>query len=141
MRSKADFKAKREGLGMSQSLLAELLGVNRVSVKRWESPSFEWTPPKDAWDLLEEYEKLQGTVVDAAVQQVRKTAREHGVPDAVDLAYWHSEADYERAHPGEGRFWQMANANSRIIARILEDEGYGVVFGFPGVERVEEYLG
>ena len=40
-RSKADFKAMREMVGMSQSLLAKRLGVTTTSVKRWERPDFD----------------------------------------------------------------------------------------------------
>ena len=38
MRTKAEFRAIREQLGMSQSVLADMMDVQDRSVRRWESP-------------------------------------------------------------------------------------------------------
>ena len=40
-RGKADFAALRETVGLTQAALAEELGVNPRSVKRWEQPGME----------------------------------------------------------------------------------------------------
>ena len=39
-RSKADFKALRERVGLSQQDVADAANVTRTSVKRWERPGF-----------------------------------------------------------------------------------------------------
>jgi len=49
---KATFKAMRETSGASQAALADALGVNARTVKRWETPG-QSEPPRDAWSLVE----------------------------------------------------------------------------------------
>ena len=51
-RTKAAFRAAREASGASQAALAEALGVNARTVKRWETPG-QPEPPRDAWSLVE----------------------------------------------------------------------------------------
>lgn len=138
-RSKASFKALRETLGMSQQLLAELLHVDLRSVKRWESPTATAykAAPDDAWELLESYAEKQAWVVETALDDVAETEERHGEPDVVSLTYWTSADQFEAAHPGWGQFWQMANANSRLIAWTLRNEGYQVDFDFPGLEAIK----
>lgn len=139
MRTKADLKARREGLGMSQSLMAELLGVRTMTVKRWENPNTEWTAPEDAWKLLENFEQKQQDVVEAAFDIVAEQAEELGeLPSVINLTYWRDAESYEREHPGEGKFWQMANANSRLIAFVLEQDVYTVEFNFKGLNNLIE---
>lgn len=130
MRTKADLKARREMLGMSQQLFASILGVDVRSVKRWESPdAVEYKEaPSEAWDVIEGFAQQQAWVIETALDNADASGA-----DEVSLTYWRSEAEYEAAHPGEGKFWQMANANSRLIAFLLEDDGYDVDFDFPGM--------
>lgn len=137
MKTKADFKAMREGLGMSQALLADLMGVHVKSVKRWEQPNETayHNAPQDAWDILREYQARQREIVDFAIAkavELDATMPDGAVP-TVSLTYWFSEDEYEQAHPGEGRFWQMANANSRLTAYLLRGRGYEVDFNYPGL--------
>ena len=44
--NKAEFRAMREMVGMTQATLADALGVEVRSVKRWESPSAPQVPPE-----------------------------------------------------------------------------------------------
>ena len=136
-RTKADFKALRETVGMSQSVLAEYLGVSQRSVRRWESPDYDWQPPQDAWDVLDEARKRQLEIVTYAVHKIKGIEREMcDAPEQVDLTYWRSEEDYVKAHPDEGIDWQMANANSRLVAHELERMKYKVSFNFPGLKAI-----
>ena len=140
-KSKAQFKAMRELLGMSQQLLADLLSVDVRSVKRWESPTATAykSAPDDAWELLDKYLEQQQWAVETGLQKVEETEDQMGRPPReVSLTYWFSEEAYEAAHPGEGRFWQMANANSRIVAAILRMDGYTVNFDFPGLKSLTD---
>lgn len=139
MRTKADFRACRELVGMSQNLLADLLGVSITSVKRWEHPDKEWEPPEDAWDILDDAMERQAEVVSAAVDKAHELVGAVGKePRSFQLTYWHGADDYESAHPGEGKFWQMANANSRAMAAILIAEGYEVGFNFGGLANLDK---
>ena len=123
---------------MSQSLLADLSGVRTTSVKRWENQSYEWQAPDDVWDILEQYESMQREIVDSALVILEEKSEEIGAtPAAINLTYWQTEEQYEEAHPGEGRFWQMANANSRLIGFILAMEGFEISFQFEGMNSLD----
>ena len=120
MRSKADFKALRETVGMSRATLADRLDVSQ-----------------DAWDVLDEARKRQLEIVTYAVHKIKGIEREMGgTPEQVDLTYWHNEEEYIAAHPDEGVDWQMANANSRLVAHELERMKYRVSFNFPGLKAI-----
>lgn len=139
MRSKADFKALRELVGMSRAVLADRLDVSQRSVRRWESPDYDWQPPQDAWDVLDEARKRQLEIVTYAVHKIKGIEREMGgTPEQVDLTYWHNEEEYIAAHPDEGVDWQMANANSRLVAHELERLKYRVSFNFPGLKAITD---
>lgn len=135
-RTKADFKALRELIGMSQSLLAEELKCNVKSVKRWENPSYEESiPPQEAWEILAKYRQLQEWHVDNALDILSQKEEElESAPACIDLTYWQSADEYEKAHPGEGKYFQMANANSRFVAHELMMEGYDISFKFAGLK-------
>lgn len=139
MRNEAEFKALRELVGMSQSMLADTLGVRVLSVKRWENPNYDWRPPDEAWEVLDRARAKQLEVVRFAVFKVKGLENQAGErPGTVNLTYWRSEDEYEAAHPGEGAKWQMANANSRLVCHELERLGYSVAFGFGGLASLEE---
>lgn len=136
--TKANFKALRESLGMSQHLLAYLMGVDKRSVQRWESPSATAyrAAPEEAWELLEGFLKRQEWVVETSLEKADEVEEELGEARSFQITYWLSEDEYEQAHPGEGTFWQMANANSRLVAATLRAEGREVEFGFPGLMAI-----
>ena len=131
--TKKNFKAMRELLGMSQQLLADLMQVDVRSVRRWESPKMEdYRPPEDAWDILERFHEKQNWIIDTTLSNLDEVEEQmEGKPRTVNLSYWASAEEYEAAHPGEGKYWQMANANSRAVAVALGDE-YEVEFGGDG---------
>lgn len=139
MRTKADFKALRELLGMSQQLLADLLNVRVLSVKRWENPGYDWEAPEEAWKILDEYRAKQIEIIESAIDKAHELEEITGggqSPTTIHLTYWHNEEEYEDAHPGEGRFWQMANANSRLLSYLLYMDYFNIEFDFPGIRRV-----
>ena len=130
IRSKTNFRAIREMLGMSQQLMADLLDVDVRSVKRWESPkAVGYKAPDDAWDLLNEWRQRQNWVIEATLDNLGEVEEEMGgKPRTVRLSYWFSAEEYESFHPGEGPYWQMANANSRAVAVNLSPDIYDVDF-------------
>lgn len=127
-RTKAEFRALREIVGLTQAALADELGVQVRSVKRWELPAAPQRPPQDAWDVLDEAVAAQRQVVSYALGKVDELAMEHGdYPKEVSLPYWSSAEHYRQGHsvPDVGD-WRMANANNRAVALALRERGIPV---------------
>lgn len=135
--TKANFKALRETVGMSQAHLAKVCGIAPRSVRRWEDPTMEDYSPRDfAWDVLENARKAQLRAIDAGITAVEDIEGERGTPKSVQLSYWYSAAHFAHAHPEEDPAnWQMANANARLTAHMLDEMGFDVEFGFPGLRE------
>lgn len=123
-RTKADFRALRELLGLTQQDVADAAGVNVSTAKRWEKPGY-FTPPDDVWAWLEDCERLHGEVVDAAVSAA--VARGRG---PVQITYYRSQEQYDAAGSDDGPYG-VANANARMVASRLRALGYEVDFAYP----------
>ena len=133
MRNKAEFRAIREAVGMTQAALADELGVEARSVKRWESPAAAQQPPQDAWDVLDAALDRQREFVGFALDKVHDVMDETGgAPQSVVLTYWANADEYEAASTdaamGVDGDWRMANANARALAAILWAEGVDVLW-------------
>lgn len=132
----ADFRAKREGLGLTQSDVAEAADVRTLTVKRWESGT---SPiPQDVWQWLDHVERhFSQAAVSAAVDSICKS----GIAGTVFLTYYRTQAEYDEFGRDEGPFG-LANANSRKVAQALETKGYTCRFRYPGeseeIEKAKE---
>ena len=136
--TRAEFRALRESVGMTQQRLADTLGVQVRSVKRWEQENDEgwYEPPADAWDVLYDALDAQEKAILEAVKAVVAIEREQGAaPDHVDVAYWLNADDYAEhstdAAYGVAGDWRMANANARAVATVLRRRGLDVRFANP----------
>lgn len=123
-RSKADFKARRETLGLTQQDVADAADVNISTVKRWEKPGY-FDPPDDVWEWLDDCDALQREVVDAAVSAA--VARGRG---PVQITYYRSQEQYDATGCDDGPYG-AANANARMVASRLRALGYEVDFSYP----------
>lgn len=132
-RSKAEFRAMREMLGLSQNDVARLLGIDVENVKRWERPG-EAPPRPFAWELVDELEVRQEAAVDEAVRVVERMQEENGaLPESVQLTYYRSQEQYDAMGRDEGPFG-MANANARLVAWKLGGMGVNVEWAYPDDE-------
>lgn len=77
----AEFRARRESCGLSQSALAARAGVCRATVYRWETGA--WPVPPPAWAALERVEEQ----VAADADEIVLAAREWQGPGPLAVAY------------------------------------------------------
>lgn len=132
VKTKAQFRAMRDRVGLSQQDVADELDVNIKTVKRWEKPDNDCLPPEDAWSLLEHALNIQRQQVDYAFAVVDDQIDQTGKPpEQVVLTYFRDQQMYDDHGRDLGRFGQ-ANATARAVAFVLEDLGCNVVFAYPG---------
>lgn len=132
-RTKADFAALRETVGLTQANLADDLGVNPRSVRRWEQPGQEgYEPPAEAWEVLDRYADLQRRMVDHARETVMRAGDGAGrQPDEVVLTYYRFQEQYDDLGRDAG-WYGVANANARAVAAELAHYGVRACFRYPG---------
>ena len=132
-RTKADFAALRETVGLTQANLADDLGVNPRSVRRWEQPGQEgYEPPAEAWEVLDRYADLRRQMVDHARETVMRAGeRMGGQPGQAVLTYYRSQEQYDDLGRDEG-WYGVANANARAVAAELAHYGVRACFRYPG---------
>lgn len=131
-RTKADFAALRETVGLTQANLADDMGVRARSVRRWEQPGMDgYEPPAEAWEALDGYADTQRQMVDHAREVAMRAQEEAGhMPDVVALTYWRSQEQYDEMGRDEG-WYGVANANARAVASELARYGFRVEFRYP----------
>ena len=121
--SKAEFRARREALGLSQTDVAEEVFVQTRTVKRWEDPTSDYWPTDDAWEYLEDCETDFEKAVNEAAGIVKKTAKDRGkLPKTVTFTYWRTQQQYDELRGDGGRFG-MANAIARKTAERVRELG------------------
>lgn len=129
--TKAQFKAIRERVGLSQEDVANALNNAIRTVKRWEDPRYQ-QPPEDAWDYLENALTQHKRIVDDAVRVVEKTIKGHGgrKPDHADLLYYRTQQQYDLYGRDPGSY-MIVNARTREIAVRLEQLGVEARYHYP----------
>lgn len=125
MSTKAEMKALRETVGLSQADLAGMVDVNVRTVKRWEHP--DWgEPPEDVMDVLHSMRERQIAVLEEALRRVAEGPE----TNTVQLTYYRSQGQYDELGRDIGPVG-CANANARLIADALEASGIEVEWSYP----------
>lgn len=128
----ATFRALRETTGISQRLIAETLGVEERSVKRWERG--DRAVPNDVAEWIEDMVRDHDAAVSQTVRELQKMVKEidDGQPP-IDLTYYRTQAEYDLAGRDEGDYG-MVCARARSIAEALRELGYEVEFNYPEIK-------
>lgn len=127
----ADFRAMREGLGLSQADVAKAMMVNAQTVKRWENGRYP--VPDDAWRWLKRVKQSS----DCAVNDAFSSLVESGASGTVHVTYYRTQDEFDAFGRDVG-FFGVANANSRKVAELLERRGIRCEFHYPGESAVVE---
>ena len=134
MSTKADFRATRETIGLTQGDVAKALGVSLRTVKRWEHPDWQ-EPPEDAWAWLLEMHERHDALVDEAVDRALVIASERSEPESVVITYYRDQAQYD-AHGREPGPYGFANSVAREVALDLNGEGIETEFRYPDDDAI-----
>lgn len=130
-RDKADLKAVREAIGITQIDIANEMGVTVRTVKRWEQIGWE-EPPEELWELLDDMVYDHERSVDELVERTEREAGGPGEdgddPKVVRLAYYKNQKHYESFPHQRGTTHTWGNAIVRRAADILRFKGYRVFF-------------
>ena len=130
-RTKSEFRALRERVGLTRETMANLIGVSVRSVRYWESLNSLRYPPQDAWDIIDDALEHQRNIVAYTLETVAKMVHDAGeMPEYVSLPYWLCRKDYE-AGSEDSKYglegdWHMANANAMVVSVLLESQGIEV---------------
>lgn len=124
-RNPASLRALREAVGVSQTDLAQIVGVQPRAVRRWESSGEGGRDaPDDVWEWLGAARARQMEVCSFAVRRVLSIEAEQGrKPDAVSMPY-----PTDSGAPVQGGTVGMVRANARLVAHELERRGFKVRF-------------
>ncbi|WP_018142391.1 helix-turn-helix domain-containing protein [Alloscardovia criceti] len=130
-RSKADFKALRELVGLTQFELAEALHLEVRQIKRYEHPK-GYQPTTKAWHFLDKLLVEQDKIVKRSISIVKEVEELHGKQSVIKIPYYRNQAEYEE-HNGQGwGFYSAENATARATANALRLMGYEVSFRYVG---------
>ena len=127
--TKADFRATRETIGLTQGDVAKALGVSLRTVKRWEHPDWQ-EPPEDAWEWLLGMLERHDALVDEAVDRALAIAAKRGAPEVVAITYYRDQAQHD-AHGRDLGPYGFANSVAREVALDLNGEGIETEFRYP----------
>ena len=130
-RGKADFRARREMLGLTQQDVADALNANVKTIKNWENPrQTRYRISDAAWEYLDCATDIQAQQVAYARSVIEKHAEVFAEsPVVVPITYYRDQAAYDECRRHAGPYGQ-ANATSRAIARELERMGIQVEFSY-----------
>lgn len=112
----ADFRARRERMGLARADMSKALGVGDGAVPKWESPfaSTNVSIPDRAWDWL----KSEEAQFDAELREAVDAAKATAAMGIVMLPYPYDGDNRERAM-------------SRLVGERLGYEGYEVIYHYP----------
>lgn len=111
-KTKIQFKALRESLGLTAKDIAEAVNVKQTTVLAWDNNNrTDIRPSQAGWDFLEEKLAEQQEIIARAADSLSKSETPAPV---FYLLYFRNQGDYkESGHEGS---YSVHNANMRAIA-------------------------
>lgn len=120
----ANFRALRDMVGFKQDEFADIVGVDRSEVRRWDSGKAP-IPPR-AWSTLQAMVDEHMALTASLMGEAAGTFAPEEEPPTVELAYYRSADSYR----GDTD-WMSANKAAHAAAERLIELGYRVSFAYP----------
>lgn len=119
-----DLYYKRRGMGLTQEEMADLLGVNRRTLRRWEQGDYPINEGA-AKDVDELYRAFCDRV-EATVSTVLDNLEVGAPPEVVEISTFRAPESHALAHPGES--WAQHKALVAAVGVALMGAGIPVNF-------------
>ena len=132
MNTKAQFRATREMVGLTQADVAEDLKVSIQSVKRWEREDMtNYSVPESALRYINDQKADFVNTVTRLYNSYFELIESNIVDiDALPLTYCRDQSMHDDWTREPARFG-TANAIARAVATMLEIDGYHVEWSYP----------
>ena len=129
-RTKTEFRAKRELVGLTQKDIADAIGVDITTVKRWEGDG-QYEPSEDAWDVLDRTYSQLLELIKAETEKYREEATSGKGSSPVHMVYYRSQEQYDAVCDALGNKRQSyLQYNARCRARAVAYETLGIGYRF-----------
>ncbi len=125
-RTKANFRALRERVGLSLGELSEIINVGVRGIQRWENEEKGLWPPEYAWTCLGQMLEAQQAMIELALDKAAQVP----LSEPIEITYYRSQEMFDNYGRDEGNY-AIANANARAMATALESAGWQVTFAYP----------
>lgn len=140
-RSGAEFRAMREKLGWSQLEIANELGEDHSTIKKWENPnsvSHGWYVRPYVWEWIDKRIVEFEAEVDKRIEQAHEYFK-YTDAKSITILYrrigmYHYMKVNTRGHKHACPVG-VANAVARTVGDFLESEGYEVRYDWPEDDR------
>ena len=128
-KTRAAFRALREECGYTQTDIANIFDIDRRSVRRWEAGNDEgwYEPPDDVFQWLVEESARMRANARMYHDELVLVAAEQEYSGCLALAYYRTQEELDAVQGDRGEHVGFVNATTRMVARMLEDEGYDVL--------------
>ena len=121
-KTKIQFRAMRESLGLTTTNVGEAVGITSASVIQWEQPNKKHHKPSQAgWDYLDTIRQYQAAVISYCVRCYEEEKREE-----CKLAYFRNQAEYDSLKKpflgikeSKGMPYDVVNAATKAAAIYL----------------------
>lgn len=133
-RGKADFRALREKLGITQNDIARYTHKTLKAVKDWEKETAGAIPPADVWEWLDDLDEARTEHIESIVARIQNMVQLHeGKPQAITLTYYRNAKDYAAygRDSGSRDSWLQVNSTTRALAEALQRAGFDTVYRYP----------
>lgn len=121
-----ELAAHRAALGMTQTDLAKILGVNQEAISRWETGLRSPRDPDDVWEAIGRLERIQDALIDELCEIGEHSSGVLNSPTVVlrvfesDEDYWSADKRAERERIPAALHRSAAVWASRILAEEWE---------------------